>query len=456
MGKIPAGDSPSSSPRRGWLSKKWTPLIVVGLVLAIGVEAYWVYGWFRVQWLIDQAHERADLMDYPGAEQLLLQADALRPQSPNIYLELAALRRLTGNTREFESWIENAESAGASEEDVLREILLMRTQVGHIDSETEEFQKLLAVGELSDRYAAEVYYAMVKGYLASYQVLRAEDAVNSWLNWRPDSVQARFLRGNIRYRFGQIDQAITDYRFVLEHSPDNAEAHLLLGLLLNESGRVEEAYEHFDRSLELQPDSAETQLELAYCAKQLGYEERAKELAEALLKTDDPPRRAKAMELLAKLAIEGEEYERARELLEQAFRTAPPNGELCHMMGTVLSLTGDTERAQVFMDQAAGFRDRHDRIQDLTKQLIDEPDRDDLRLEVAELMFRDGQEEPGAMWLLTILKNNPDHLPSHRLLAAYYQRIGQPQVAAVHRKKAAELAEAADSTSSGGEGSDGS
>ena len=214
-------------------------------------------------------------------------------------------------------------------------------------------------------------------------------------------------------------------------------------MLLNESGRIEEALTHFQRAVELDPDSTESKLELAYCNKQLGNDEMAGRLAEELRSCNDPPQRGKALELLAKLAIEAEQYVEARKLLEEAFRTAPGNAELCHMMGTVLSFAGETERARAFTEQAQGFRDRHDRIQEVTRQLIDEPERNDLRLEMAELLFRDGLEESASMWLITILKDDPDHLPSHRLLAAYYQRVGKADLANRHRQRANELSDKA-------------
>lgn len=442
-------------PRRRLISKQWTPVLVIVLVALIGIESFYVYRWFRVQSYVTQARESLAKMDYDAAEKSLVLAAAFKPNDPAIMLEFAAVNRIAERAREFDSWIENAQRAGADPEAVKKQVLLMRTQEGFVKKDTEEFQQLLALGEQSDNDAAQVYYSLAKGYFASYEVRLAEDAINSWLTWQPDSVPARFLRGNIRYRYGQVEQAIADYRFVIEQVPQHAEAHFLLGLLLNESGRMEEAREHFERAVELDSDSVEFKLELAFCVKQLGDDAKARELAEQIIASKDAPRRGKAMELLAKLAIEAEDYEQARQLLENAFRIAPANAELCHMMGTVLSLLDQPEQAQRFMAEAQGFRERHERTQDLIKQLIDEPARDDLRLEVAELMFRDGLDEAASMWLVTILRRTPDHLRSHQLLAAYYQRTGRSELAAAHRAKAEELiggAGASPASAAGGSG----
>lgn len=438
----PVATEPATKDRKRLIPKKWTPVLVIVLLAAIGIESWFVYRWYQVQNLVSKAHEQIDRMDFLAAEETLAQASAIKPNDPRLILEFASLYRQAGKTREFESWIGSAEEAGANSDDIARQVLLMKAQGGFVKQDSEEFAQLLAIGEGSDRDAPQVYYALAKGFLASYQVREAEEAINSWLVWQPESVPARFLRGNIRYRYGQLEQAIADYRFVLEKAPDHAEANFLLGLLLNESGHIEEARDQFQKAVDLDGDSEEFKLELAFCVKQLGEDDLAKKLAQEILESDDAPRRAKSMELLAKLAIEAGNYAEARGLLEEAFRTAPANAELCHMMGTVLSMVDEPELAKRFMDEAQGFRDRHERIQDLTKQLIDEPDRDDLRLEVAELMFRDGLDESASMWLLTILKRNPNHVQSHMLLAAYYQRTGRPELAGYHRSQAESLNQA--------------
>ena len=68
--------------------------------------------------------------------------------------------------------------------------------------------------------------------------------------------------------------------------------------------------------------------------------------------------------------------------------------------------------------------------------LNSEPNNNDYRLEVATILIDQGEEEPAAMWLQTILNDDPNHLPSHQLLAGYYSKTGRFELARVHKERA--------------------
>ena len=53
----------------------------------------------------------------------------------------------------------------------------------------------------------------------------------------------------------------------------------------------------------------------------------------------------------------------------------------------------------------------------------------------AQIFLRYGEEE-GRRWLLLNLQSHPNHRPSHRALADYYDRAGKPDLAAEHRRQA--------------------
>ena len=71
----------------------------------------------------------------------------------------------------------------------------------------------------------------------------------------------------------------------------------------------------------------------------------------------------------------------------------------------------------------------------LTRQLQQAHDDADLRLRIAQLFLRYGEEE-GLRWLLLNLQQHPNHRPSHLALADYYDKQGQPASAAEHRRQA--------------------
>ena len=72
----------------------------------------------------------------------------------------------------------------------------------------------------------------------------------------------------------------------------------------------------------------------------------------------------------------------------------------------------------------------------LTQRLQGAPDDADLRCQIAQIFLRFGGEEEGIRWLVTNLQNHPRHAPSHQALADHYDRQGQTDRAAEHRRLA--------------------
>jgi Tfp pilus assembly protein PilF len=56
---------------------------------------------------------------------------------------------------------------------------------------------------------------------------------------------------------------------------------------------------------------------------------------------------------------------------------------------------------------------------------------------MGRILLRNGQESKGLLWLTSALQLDPQHQPSLRLLADYYERVGQPGVAHRYRRQIA-------------------
>jgi hypothetical protein len=62
------------------------------------------------------------------------------------------------------------------------------------------------------------------------------------------------------------------------------------------------------------------------------------------------------------------------------------------------------------------------------------PSRDpQVAYEIGALLLRIHREPQGIHWLTEALDRDPNHRPSHRLLAEYFETHGEPDRAAVHR-----------------------
>ena len=59
-----------------------------------------------------------------------------------------------------------------------------------------------------------------------------------------------------------------------------------------------------------------------------------------------------------------------------------------------------------------------------------------LHFELGELLTRVGQGELGVSWFHSALRQDPGYAPAHRALAEHYERVGDRERAASHRRQA--------------------
>jgi tetratricopeptide (TPR) repeat protein len=84
-----------------------------------------------------------------------------------------------------------------------------------------------------------------------------EDAIDQFrkvLEIKPDYPEAYYNLGNAFVRSGKVDEAIAHYRKALEIKPDYVKAHVNLGAELAGRGQVEEAIAHYRKALEIEPN----------------------------------------------------------------------------------------------------------------------------------------------------------------------------------------------------------
>ena len=82
------------------------------------------------------------------------------------------------------------------------------------------------------------------------------------------------------------------------------------------------------------------------------------------------------------------------------------------------------------MLQADGIRIRKIIQEDINKS----PNDPALRTEIGNILLRAGSAPEGVHWLYSALRQAPTYVPAHRTLMAYFERIGQPERAAPHRR----------------------
>ena len=95
-----------------------------------------------------------------------------------------------------------------------------------------------------------------------------------------DVPQCPTLRAHLLAELGRFDEAVAQYRAVMDRYPDYLDAHETFARLMPQIGRADEAMAAYDRALEAAPDHLPLLLSAIGAAKDLGRAERALALIE--------------------------------------------------------------------------------------------------------------------------------------------------------------------------------
>lgn len=152
--------------------------------------------------------------------------------------------------------------------------------------------------------------AQANAYFKAQRFAEAEQLAEQVLRTEPANPAALEIKGNIQYLQGDTRAAIGTFIDLLERHPENQEAPYMLGRIYYQEGAVDQAIGQFQRLLKLNPASYKAYDNLGLCYAAKGDDEKAiryfltsikltekdhpeydaayADLAEQLLKTDDP------------------------------------------------------------------------------------------------------------------------------------------------------------------------
>ncbi len=219
------------------------------------------------------------------------------------------------------------------------------------------------------------------------------------------SLQSIFDEARRALDSGDAEQAIGIARHILQYAPDVIEGHRLLGEAYLNAEQAEQAVAAFEAVLRADPENIAAYYGLGLARQSLD-------------------RRVEAIQA----------FERALEI--------QPN--LADLRTQLLRLYSETPgSAGQFRLSRAGLGRLYARGQ-MYGQAIDEfravldndPDRDDVRVALAEILWRDGQEDEAAEWCRDAVKRRPELLKPTMILGYLQLAAGQPQGEELWRRAA--------------------
>jgi tetratricopeptide (TPR) repeat protein len=413
-----------------WAKRRFL-LAILGLAVA-SVAGLEVFNWPERH--LQTAHTALENREYGSARAALVRYLESRPKSAEAHLLLAQLDRRANRYAEAAQHLDASQRHGGPADVIELERALGKIQDGSYNS-----QLLAVCYRYLDRHVNDadqylVLEALSQGFTKTYRLREAMGCLERMLILQPDNSYALRRRGWIYAQDERHDEAEADYRRALAIDPEDAVARLALAqMLLDLRKRAAEAADHFERLWKVQQDSP-VMLGLARSWRLLGRGAEARRLLDDWLAGH--PRDALALADRGRLALDEGSRAEAEPLLRQAVALAPYLIDANYSLYLCLSQQGHTAEAQACQERVRLSRKAREDLTLLTRRLQAAPDDADLRCQIALIFLGFGDEAEGVRWLSTTLQTQPNHAPSHRALADYFEKQGQSARAAEHRRLA--------------------
>ena len=241
---------------------------------------------------------------------------------------------------------------------------------------------------------------------------------------------ANRLRFDLSMRQQKIEAALADAGHVLELEPNDLEMRKLLTNLLLLDCRYAQAEREALRCLRAEPNNVRLWYFLGKSYRGLGQTARAVQWANRIVATglDFPP----GLQLRADLHLDAGEVEPAIRLLRKASASPGPEGvAMFYPLGLALERAGRHEEGRQALAEMQ-WR------QALALWSEDEHRDENVGLQerVVEALLAAGKTDEAVRFLQDVLRRGRNPAGTHQLLALCYDKLGQPQRAAEHRRQA--------------------
>jgi predicted Zn-dependent protease len=292
-------------------------------------------------------------------------------------------------------------------------------------------QPLLTSAAERDPADVDVVEALARGYLEAGDASRATPWLSRWCSLRPQQTEPAELRFQVALRLGQPEEAVAAGRHLLTLDPTNHKVRTQVALQCQSLGRLDEAEQECRRCLQDAPDDPAALVLLARVLQQKGDRAAAEAIVDGLLTRD--VRSGEVVMLRAVLHLDADQPDKAIPLLRQLVDGWPGQKRFAlYQLVVALKRAGENE-------EAARQEALLHQLQEVEVLLLDSnsnPHHLPLRVRAAEALLEVGRDREAVALLQAALERDPHFSDAHRLLAAWYEKGGQPEKAARHRRLA--------------------
>jgi tetratricopeptide (TPR) repeat protein len=405
-----------------------TTVFILTLLVLVGSGAG-LYGYATYQW---RAAGRALQADRPAeARDRLAVCLLVWPRSTPVLVRAARAARLTGDLEGAEALLNRSLKLrhGATEATQL-ELLFLRCHGGEVDTVAPA---LLDLVERGHPESAVILETMARAYMHNLHYGKAFACLSRWIEIEPTQARAFHYRGWVRERLDSSKEALKDYEQALALDPGLTDVRLRVAEMLLEDNHPEEALPHLEWLQQQFPQRADVMIRLGHCYYVQGKAAESRQLLEAAVKSlpDDPP----LLRILAKLELQDEQPAKAEAWLRRAVKVDPADTEAWYTLASALEFQGRRQEATAALkehEKQSALLTRTNRM--LRDEARQPSNNADTEAELGSLLLRIGQEGVGMHWLNQALQRDVGHQAAHRAYAEYYEKKGDADNAAAHRR----------------------
>gem|GEM_PF-6290310 len=184
-------------------------------------------------------------------------------------------------------------------------------------------------------------FLAARAWINSDQPANAEPMLHGLISAEPSAPAFRDYYAKLLQKLGRPEEAVEQYRSLLELQPDNAVAHYRLGKVFGELGRLDDSVTHLRRAADAMPEYAEAHAYLALALAQQGRLQEAEGCFRRVLELD-PANEDACTELSALLQRRGL-GEQAVGILREGLRRRPDSLKLSNNLAWFLATAPDPE-----------------------------------------------------------------------------------------------------------------
>jgi len=328
--------------------------------------------------------------------------------------------------------LERARSQGYPLREIERQKAIVLTQLGRHNEAEPVLRRLLLSSSKPDPEADE---ALAKCYLETFQLGQAESVIEKWIQDAPGDTKPHFWKLKLGRKVKAESAVLIDIiQRILQLDPKSDQAHLDIAELYLQNHRLDEAAREYAAVLELKPDTSAAYHGLGVIAVERGDEEGAIRNFERAVKLN--PLDVRPLMERGKLEVGRGRLESGLSYFDQAMSIDAGEPEAHYQRSLVLTRLGRTALAKAEQDASARLRDEREHIQKLLNEMLIAPGDLDHQYDAARWLFEHGHPEEGLRWTEKILRDQPRHPKTNRLLADYYEKKGSHGLANFYQLQA--------------------